>query len=261
MTKTPHHPVLVIGIWNLFGIWDLVLGICEAVIPRHIMIVTIDGPAGAGKSSAARALALRLGFEFLDTGAMYRAVTLAGLRAGIDLRDQEELARVLAGLRLEMRAGRVVLNGEDVSEEIRTAEVSAASSQVADSKVVRQHLVRLQREIAAGRNLVCEGRDQGTVVFPDALRKFFLIADPIERAQRRCREMTARGEAADLDAVLRAQEERDRRDAARDLAPMVPAADAIVLDSTQLSLVEVVDRMEQEVRRCMNDSLQRGQAP
>jgi CMP/dCMP kinase len=213
------------------------------------MIITIDGPAGAGKSSAARALAKRLGFEFLDTGAMYRAVTLAGLRAQIDLRDQDALARLLAGLRLEMPAGQVVLNGEDITGLIRTAAVSAASSPVAESPVVRRRLGELQRAIARGRDMVCEGRDQGTVVFPDAACKFFLVADPQERARRRQREMVARGEIAPWEQVLRAQQERDRRDASRDLAPMVPAPDAILVDSTRLSLEQVIDFMEQEVRR------------
>jgi cytidylate kinase len=216
------------------------------------MIVTIDGPAGAGKSSAARSLARRLGFEFLDTGAMYRAVALAALRAGVDLHDQPGLARLLGTLNIDMPPGRVLLNGEDVTAAIRTPEVTAATSPVADSRAVRQHLAGLQRAIAAGRDMVCEGRDQGTVVFPDAARKFFLKADPVERARRRQREMEARGQAVDFDAVLRAQAERDRRDAARDLAPMVPAPDAIILDSTHLDLPQVVDLMEREVRRCLN---------
>jgi len=216
------------------------------------MIVTIDGPAGAGKSSAARALAQRLGFEFLDTGATYRAVALAALRAGLDLHDQEGLARLLGTLVLDLPPGRVLLDGEDVTTAIRTPEVTAATSLVADSKVVRQHLAGLQRAIAAGRDMVCEGRDQGTVVFPDAACKFFLEADPIERARRRQREMAARGQAIDFEAVLRAQQERDRRDAARDLAPMVPAADAIILDSTHLNTGRVVDLMEREVRRCLS---------
>jgi cytidylate kinase len=216
------------------------------------MIVTIDGPAGSGKSSAAKALARRLGFEFLDTGAMYRAVTLAALRAGLDLHDHAALAHLVANLVLDMPPGHVLLNGEDVTAAIRTPEVTAATSPVADSRPVRQHLAGLQRAIAAGRDMVCEGRDQGTVVFPDAARKFFLKADPVERARRRQREMEARGHAVEFDAVLRAQEERDRRDAARDLAPMVPAADAILLDSTHLPMAEVVDLMEREVRRCLN---------
>ncbi|HLJ96341.1 MAG TPA: (d)CMP kinase [Gemmataceae bacterium] len=217
------------------------------------MIVTLDGPAGAGKSSAAKALAKRLGFEYLDTGAMYRGVTLAVLRAGIDPRDPVALARLMTDLRLEMPPGKVFLNGEDVTHEIRSAKVTHASGLVADSSIVRRHLVDLQRARAAGRNIVCEGRDQGTLVFPDAACKFFLVADPAERARRRQREMAARGEVFSWDEVLRAQEERDQHDAARDLAPMVPAADAILLDSTRLSLDEVVDRMEQEVKKRKTD--------
>jgi CMP/dCMP kinase len=213
------------------------------------MIVTIDGPAGAGKSSAARALAQRLGFEFLDTGAMYRAVTLLGLRAGLDLHDQDTLAQLVAGLRLEMPPGRVLANGDDLTHAIRSAEVTAASGAVASSPVVRRRLVELQRAMAAGRNIVCEGRDQGTLVFPDAACKFFLVADPVERARRRHREMLARGESVAWEEVLRAQQARDQRDAARDIGPMVRAADALPLDSTRLSPEEVVDRMEEEVRR------------
>jgi cytidylate kinase len=213
------------------------------------MIITIDGPAGAGKSSAAKALARRLGFDFLDTGAMYRAVALAALEAGLDLRDQEALAALLAGLRLELPPGRVLLNGSDVTGRIRTADVTAATGPVADSPVVRRRLAEMQRAIAQGRNVVCEGRDQGTVVFPDAACKFFLVADPVERAKRRQREMAARGEAVELAALLEAQAARDRRDAARDIAPMRPADDAVVLDSTALSPEQVVERMEAEVRR------------
>ena len=215
------------------------------------MIVTLDGPAGAGKSSAAKALARRLGFEFLDTGAMYRAVTLAGLRAAIDLQDQGALARLLADFRLEMPPGRVLLNDEDVTSAIRSVEVTNASGVIASSRIVCQHLVGLQRAAAAGRDLVCEGRDQGTIVFPDAACKFFLVAEPTERARRRQGEMAKRGDVQSLEEVLRAQDERDRGDAARDIAPMVPAADAIMLDSTGLALEQVVDRMEQEVRQRM----------
>jgi CMP/dCMP kinase len=213
------------------------------------MIVTLDGPAGAGKSSAARALARRLNFEFLDTGAMYRLVTLAALRAGIDRRDQQALAALLTRLRLELPPGRALLNGEDVTTAIRKLEVTSASRDIADSPVVRRHLAGLQRALAAGRDIVSEGRDQGTVVFPDAACKFFLVADPRERARRRQREMAERGELLSFEDILRAQEERDRRDAARDLAPMVPAADAMLIDSTHQSLEQVVDFMEREVRR------------
>jgi cytidylate kinase len=218
------------------------------------MIVTIDGPAGAGKSSAAKLLAERLGFDYLDTGAMYRAVTLAGLRAGIDLSDQDALAGLLNGMHLDLPPGQVLLNGEDVSKLIRTPEVTAGSAPVASSPVVRKQLVAWQRAIAQGRNIVCEGRDQGTIVFPDAGCKFFLLADPKERAIRRHRELQTRGHDVPLDQVLHDQEARDQRDAARDIAPMVPAEDAIVLDSTQLSPEQVVQWMQNEVQRRMGAS-------
>lgn len=213
------------------------------------MIITIDGPAGAGKSTTSRRLAQRLGFEVLDTGAMYRAVGLAAVRAGIDLNNAQELEILVGSLHLEMPPGRVLLNNEDVTTLIRTAEASAASSVVAVLPVVRRRLMEWQRAAGQRRNLVCEGRDQGTVVFPDAMCKFFLLADPEERARRRQCEMEARGEYVDRKVLLQAIAERDHRDAARDLAPMVPAPDAILLDTTRLTLDEVVDRMEAEVRR------------
>lgn len=212
------------------------------------MIVTIDGPAGAGKSSAARLLARRLDFDFLDTGAMYRAVTLAGLRLSCDLTNQSALAQLLTTIHLHMPAGRVLLNQEDVSGLIRTPEVTAASGAVASSPVVRNTLVEWQRQIATEGDFVCEGRDQGSVVFPDALCKFFLFADPEERARRRHRESVAKGDTVTLEAILQAQRERDARDAARHIAPMVPAGDAILLDSTHLALEDVVKQMEQTVR-------------
>ncbi|MBM4070324.1 MAG: (d)CMP kinase [Planctomycetes bacterium] len=215
------------------------------------MIVTIDGPAGAGKSSAARELAGRLGFDFLDTGAMYRAVTLAGLRSGCDLADIMAVRPLLAGMNLEMPGNKVILDGEDISEAIRKPEVTAASGATASNLTVRAHLVEQQRRLAHGRNIVCEGRDQGTVVFPDARCKFFLSADPVERARRRQRELQERGEHLEADAVLQAQEERDRRDSARAVGPMVPAADAVLLDSTHMSLDQVVSAMEQIVRNRM----------
>lgn len=217
------------------------------------MIITIDGPAGAGKSSAAQLLARRLGCDVLDTGAMYRAVTLAALRANLDLGDQDALTRLLDDLRLEMPPGQTLLNGEDITGLIRTPAITAASGPIASSPVVRRRLVAWQRAIARGRRFVCEGRDQGTIVFPDALGKFFLVADPQERARRRHRELAQRDEIVSYEEVLKAQEQRDRRDAARDIAPMVPAADAILLDSTRLTLEEVVQAMECEVRRRLGD--------
>ena len=211
------------------------------------MIITIDGPAGAGKSTAAQALAHRLDFHFLDTGAMYRAVALAALDAGLDLQDQTALGRLMDVLVLEMPPGRVLLGGKDVSLEIRTERVTKATGAVADSPAVRRRLGEMQRTIARGRRVVSEGRDQGTVVFPNALCKFFLSAAVEERARRRQAEMAARGESVELAVLLPMIEARDRRDAARELAPMVPADDAVVVDGTGLSLDQVVDRMEAEV--------------
>jgi len=218
------------------------------------MIVTIDGPAGAGKSTAAKSLARRLGFEFLDTGAMYRAVAYALIRDRQELVAGPRLTEWLESLRLEAPPGVVRLDGQDIVGRIRTPEVSAAASRVAIMPCVRTYLVRIQRKSVEGRDVVSEGRDQGTVVFPDAGCKFFLVADSRERARRRHQELVARGNDVPFESVLADQEERDRRDAGRDLAPMVPAADAIVLDTTRLTLDEVVARMETEVRRCQGCS-------
>jgi CMP/dCMP kinase len=213
------------------------------------MIVTIDGPAGAGKSSAAKMLAQRLGFDFLDTGAMYRAVTFAALRTRCELADADTLTRLLDGMRLEMPPGRVLLNGEDVTRQIREPQITARTGATADSPLVRNRLLTWQRAIAQGRDVVTEGRDQGTIVFPHAAVKFFLVADHEERARRRHRELSSRGQEISFAEVLAAQDERDAHDAARDIAPMVPAADAIILDSTRLTRDEVVAVMEDEVRR------------
>jgi cytidylate kinase len=213
------------------------------------MIVTIDGPAGAGKSTAARALAARLGFEFLDTGAMFRAVALAALRAGVAWDDHEGLAVLLERVRLDMPPGRVLLDGEDVSGQIRTPQVDRGASVVAASPAVRPRLAEWQRQIATGRDMVCEGRDQGTVVFPDAGCKFFLVADAEERLRRRARQQAARGETVSLEALRQAQAERDQRDSSRELAPLRPADDAMLVDSTGLTPEQVAEKMEQEVRK------------
>lgn len=213
------------------------------------MIVTIDGPAGAGKSSAAKALAARLGFDYLDTGAMFRAVALAAARARIDTTDPHAVRALLARVRLGQAAGRVTLDGEDVTDAIRSPEASAAASRIAVVAEVRTFLAAEQRRIAANRAIVCEGRDQGTAVFPDAGCKFFLTASPEERARRRHRERTARGEAVTLADVLREQAERDARDSSRAVAPLCKADDAIEVDTTGRTPDEVLDRLESEVRR------------
>ena len=216
------------------------------------MIVTIDGPAGSGKTSAARGLAARLGFEVLDTGAMYRAVAVAALRGGVAVDDPATLAALLSRIRIEMPPGHVRLNDEDVSLVIRTPEVSQAASKVASVRVVREFLVGLQRMIADGRDMVTEGRDQGTVVFPEADCKFFLQADREERARRRLAEIHDRGSRhVTFEEVLAQQEERDRRDASRDLAPMVAADDAKIIDTSNMTPDEVLDQLEREVRRCL----------
>ena len=214
------------------------------------MIVTIDGPAGSGKSTAARSLAARLGFEFLDTGAMYRAVALSLTRAGIDFADEARVASHLQTLRIDMPPGRIVLNGEDVSKTIRTPELAAASSKVAAFSYVRDFLVEQQRSIAQGRSMICEGRDQGTVVFPNAECKFFLTASTLSRARRRFEEMRGRGLPVVFDVVLAEQEERDLRDSSRAVSPLRPADDAIIIDTSDLSIEQVIGRLEEDVRRC-----------
>ena len=215
------------------------------------MIVTIDGPAGSGKSTAARGLAARLGFEFLDTGAMYRAVALALLRRKIDFADRDRVVPMLSEIRIEMTAGRTVLNGEDISTTIRTPELASASSKVAAHAHVRGFLVAQQRALAFGREMVCEGRDQGTVVFPDARRKFFLTASSAARAERRLQDMLQRGLPVTLEQMIAEQEERDQRDSSRQASPLRPADDAISIDTSEMSPEQVLDRLEEEVRRCL----------
>jgi len=208
------------------------------------MIVTIDGPAGAGKSSAARALAAKLGFQFLDTGAMYRAVTWHCLDQNINLHDEQLVAETARAMRLRLESDRVFVNDREVTHEIRGTEVTHETRFIAGNNAVRAHLVNLQRQLATGRNIVTEGRDQGTVAFPDAECKFFLTADPHQRAVRRQRDLAARGEQVSLEEILAQQMGRDQRDQKREIGALKPAGDAILVDTSTLTFEEVVGQLK-----------------
>ena len=202
------------------------------------MVVAIDGPAGAGKSTVARAVADALGFTYLDSGAMYRCVALAALERGADLDDGEQMGGLAGSLELELQGDRVLLAGRDVTSAIRETRVSEASSKVSVHPQVREAMVALQREAISGGRYVAEGRDIGTVVSPDSPLKVFLTASAEERARRR-----AEQSGEDPAAVLAAQRERDRRDETRQHSAMKAAPDAVTLDTTSLSPVEVVERI------------------
>jgi cytidylate kinase len=222
------------------------------------MIVTIDGPAGAGKSSVARALADRLGFRFLDTGAMYRAVALAAWERGLDGEQLEALADLARKLTIQFQGERVFLDGRDVSQAIRDSEVTSRIRYAADNVGVREHLVRLQRELAAGEDLVTEGRDQGTLVFPNAECKIFLTASDEERARRRLEDLRRQGEETTLETVLSQQRERDRQDRSRPVGALSQAKDAIVVDTDGMTRDQVIARLEDLVRQRQRQSTSAG---
>ena len=207
------------------------------------MIVTLDGPAGAGKSTAARALAARLGWCYMDTGAMYRTVALVALERGVPLDDGPLVAQLAERLAIEFRDGRVLADGRDVSAEIRTERVTAATRPVADAPPVRAALKRVQRRMALGLDLVTEGRDQGSEVFPDAEVKVFLTASAAERARRRHAEEVALGRESSLEAVAREQDRRDEGDRTRPVGALRTAEDAVVIETDGLSRDQVVDRL------------------
>lgn len=216
-------------------------------------IVAIDGPAGAGKSSVSKLLARRLGFSLVDTGAIYRCVALTAIRRGIALEDDAALEALLPTLHIHFKVvgeeNRVILDGQDVSTEIRTPEISMGASRVSGRPVVRAGLLALQRRLAleSPAGAVLEGRDIGTVVFPDADLKFFLSADPAVRARRRYEELFQKGVDSSLQEVLTDQTQRDQQDTAREVAPLKPAEDAIHVDSSSMPLSEVVQTLERHV--------------
>ena len=212
------------------------------------MIVTIDGPAGTGKSSVARMLADRLGFEFLNTGAMYRAVAYACLQRQLDLGNEQDVGNVAHSLEIFFSNNRLLLGNDDVTEAIRGQEVTQSASIVAANPVVRTRLVELQRLVGQGTNLVTEGRDQGTIVFPNAECIFFLTASPEERARRRQRELLEKGDQISLEDLLEQQKLRDLRDETRACSPLKPAPNAVIIDTTQMTLAHVASHLEQLVQ-------------
>ncbi len=217
--------------------------------PR-VAVVAIDGPSGSGKSSVARAVAGRLGFLYLDTGAMYRAVGLLAHEAGVSADDEEAVLALALQARLRFdEAGRLFAGPRDVSADIRTLAAGELASRVSALPRVRRLLVDWQRELARERGVVMEGRDIGTNVFPDAAVKVYLTASPEVRAGRRLRELRAAGAAVSFDDVLASVIERDRRDTAREVAPLRRAGDAVLVDTTAMTLEEVIDAVEAVARR------------
>ncbi len=213
------------------------------------MIIAIDGPSGAGKSTLGKLLAKKLGLLYLDTGAMYRAAAIAAMRSGVSLGDQPAVAKIVEGSRIELAGEpddlKVLLNGENVSGLIRTLDVAQAASIVSTNSAVRRRMVELQRELGENspKGCVLEGRDIGSVVFPNADIKFFLTAKPEARARRRFEEDEAKGRISTYEQTLAEINERDERDVSRDDSPLTISADAVVIDTSDLDLTEVFDQM------------------
>jgi cytidylate kinase len=216
-------------------------------------VVTIDGPAGAGKSTVARELARRLDWSFLDTGAMYRLVTLAALEAGADLEDDRLLVEITDTIAPRFDQGRVFIGQREVTAEIRDPRVTRSARYAAGNAGVRERLVQWQRAAAELTDLVTEGRDQGTIVFPNAMVKFFLDATDEERALRRHRELTAKGHDIRYEDILAEQRKRDQEDRTRAIAPLKPAGDARLIDSTGRHLEDVLGEMIRIIQHHSND--------
>lgn len=217
------------------------------VLKSRKLIIAIDGPSGAGKSTVARALAKRLGYRYIDTGAMYRAVALKAKRESIGIEDESALTRVASSLRLtstiEGERVRFFCNDEEITEAIRSPEISRLASEISKKKGVREALVEKQREMGKDGGMVLEGRDIGTVVFPKADIKFYLHASVEERGRRRFKELLEKGVKVELKETLKEVIERDRNDMTREISPLIKAEDAIEIDSTHLSVEEVVGEM------------------
>lgn len=207
-------------------------------------VIAIDGPSGAGKSTIARLLAARLGFDFLDTGALYRAVALKLLDSGLDEKSSDEqVSAVLRQTGVAFRDGRIMLDGADVADRIRTPEAGHFASVFSARRPVRDFLLALQRQASASADIVAEGRDMTTVVFPDAFRKIYLDASVDERARRRASELSARGQTVDLQQVRLDISGRDERDSRREIAPLKKAEDATLVDTTGLTIEEVLEKI------------------
>lgn len=219
--------------------------------------VAIDGPAGAGKSTIARTAAKNLGYIYVDTGALYRAVGVYSLRHGFDTKNADTVAATLPDIQVELKflgdIQHVFLNGEDVSEEIRTPDASMAASDVSAVPAVRQFLFDLQRDIAKQNNCIMDGRDIGTVVLPDAQVKIFLTASPEARAQRRYKELQEKGATDTYEAVLADLKQRDYNDSHRATAPLKPAEDSVLVDTTALTLQESVQKVISVIQNKMTD--------
>jgi CMP/dCMP kinase len=222
---------------------------------KNGLVIAIDGPSGAGKSTLARLLAKRLGYTYIDSGAMYRAIGWKAQRDGVDPADEQALAKLCDQTNISIRKDnddpRVFADGVDVSDAIRTPEMGMMASAVSRSRAVRARLLVLQRELGAQGGVVMDGRDIGTVVFPAADIKFYLDASAEERGRRRFLELKAKGQDVDLERITREIEARDLQDSSREIAPLMRAADALFIDSSRMCIDEVIDRMLTEVRKRM----------
>ncbi|MBM4278888.1 MAG: (d)CMP kinase [Deltaproteobacteria bacterium] len=211
------------------------------------LIIAIDGPSGAGKSTVGKSLAKRLGYLYIDTGAMYRAVALKMKERTIEPKDEMALSRLVSSIQISFVAGgevnRILCDGEEITHAIRSPEISRFASDISKNRIVREALVRMQREMGKEGGVVLEGRDIGTVVFPDADLKFYLDADPEERGRRRFREFSEKGVEVDFKETLKEVVERDQNDMNRSLSPLRRADDAIRIDSTCRSVDEIVEEM------------------